>query len=133
MQVDSSFVLKLLKWCTMASKEEPGAPPGDQPPTPAGEEPPMAYTPYTSPFFGTGDAPSNREQWEALPTTPPSPVLTPAPTVPTPAPTVPTPAPSAAKVETVPTPAPTPAPMPAPKEETDALIVIIAILFDLYS
>ena len=91
------------------------------PPT---EEPPMAYSPYASPFYG--DAPEKREQWEVLPTTPPSPVLTPAPTVPTPAPTVPTPVP------TVPTPAPTPVPTDA-KDETDALIVIIAILFDLYS
>ena len=94
----------------------------------------MAYSPYASPFFG--DAPENREQWEVLPTTPPSPVLTPAPTVPTPAPTVPTPA------AEEPTPAPTVPTETAAKEEggakaesaePDALIVIIAILFDLYS
>ena len=100
-------------------REEEKAPPEE-------EEPPMAYSPYASPFFPDD---GKREQWdiigEQLPTTPPS--LTghhpAAPTVPTPAPTVPTPAPtaSAAKEET------------AAKDETDALIVIIAILFDLYS
>ena len=101
------------------------------------EEPPMAYSPYASPFYGD----SQQEHWEIIgeqmPTTPPSPTgHHPVPMVPTPAPTVPTPA------AEEPTPAPTVPTETAAKEEggakaesaePDALIVIIAILFDLYS